>query len=380
MSRVVVVGAGVVGASAAYHLARAGAEAVLVDGDLPGQATAAGAGIVCPALRFGAPEAWRALAFPAVGRYPALVEALASDGEEDVGYAAVGALLVAADGREEAALGEALRRLEELRRAGVAGVGEVRSLPFGEPRELFPFLRDDVPGIYLSGAARVDGRRLRDALERAARRRGARSVRGAASLLLRGGRVRGVRVGGEEIPADAVVAAAGAWTGELCRPAGLRVPVYPQRGQIAHLRVPGAQTSRLPIVEGFRTHYMLAFPGGRVVAGATREDGAGFDRRVTAGGVHEVLSEALRLAPGLADATLAEVRVGFRPASPDGLPSLGEAVPGLVVATGLGPSGLTIGPYAGGLAAELALGGRPALDLEPYAPDRRTTPVPGGGW
>ncbi|QYJ16415.1 Glycine oxidase [Rubrobacter xylanophilus DSM 9941] len=380
MSRIVVVGAGVVGASAAYHLARAGAETVLVEGDLPGQATAAGAGIVCPALRFDAPEAWRALAFPAVGHYPELLDTLAADGEGDTGYETVGTLLVAGDDRERAALGEAAQRLEELRRAGVANVGEVRALAAGEPRELFPFLSDDLPGLHLSGAARVDGRRLRDALERAARRRGARVVRGTAALLLGDGRVRGVRVGGEETPADAVVAAAGAWTGELCRPAGLRVPVYPQRGQIAHLRVPGADTSRLPIVEGFRRHYMLAFPGERVVAGATREDGAGFDRRVTAGGVHEVLSEALRLAPGLSDATLAEVRVGFRPASPDGLPSLGEALPGLVVATGLGPSGLTIGPYAGRLAAELALGERPALDLEPYAPHRRPSRVPGGGW
>lgn len=380
MSRVVVVGGGVVGASAAYHLVRAGASAVLVDGDIPGQATAAGAGIVCPALRFGAPEAWRSLAFRAVARYRELLESLAADGEGDTGYETVGALLVAADEREEVALGEARRKLEELRRAGVANVGEVGFLPPGEPRGLFPFLRGDLPGLRLSGAARVDGRRLRGALERAARRRGARLVRGTATLLLRGGWVRGVRVEGEEISADAVVAAAGAWTGELCRPAGLRVPVYPQRGQISHLRTPGTDTSRLPIVEGFRTHYMLAFPGERVVAGATREDGAGFDPRVTAGGVHEVLSEALRLAPGLADATLSEVRVGFRPASSDGLPSLGEALPGLVVATGLGPSGLTIGPYLGELAAALALGERPGLDLGPYAPDRRTSPVPGGGW
>jgi D-amino-acid dehydrogenase len=91
--------------------------------------------------------------------------------------------------------------------------------------------------------------------------------------------------------------------------------------------------------------------------------------RMTAGGIHETLSEALRVAPGLAGATLMEVRIGLRPASPDGLPLLGR-VPGyanVLVATGHGPSGLQLGPYSGAVVAGLALGEPAPLDLAPFA-------------
>jgi D-amino-acid dehydrogenase len=106
--------------------------------------------------------------------------------------------------------------------------------------------------------------------------------------------------------------------------------------------------------------------------GATRETGSGFDARVTAGGVAEVLRECLQIAPGLADATLAEVRVGLRPLSKDGLPLLGRprGVDGLVIATGLGRYGLTLGPYVGLLAAKLASGQSVEADLTPFAPER----------
>ena len=79
------------------------------------------------------------------------------------------------------------------------------------------------------------------------------------------------------------------------------------------------------MIGAFRDHYMVSWPGGRVVVGATRETGSGFRPRTSVGGIMEVLSEALRVAPGLQAASLAEVRVGLRPASPDGRPMLGPA-------------------------------------------------------
>ncbi|MBX6341940.1 MAG: FAD-dependent oxidoreductase, partial [Thermomicrobiaceae bacterium] len=226
--------------------------------------------------------------------------------------------------------------------------------------------------LFVSGSARMDGRRLRDALQRAAQRRGATVLRGDARPVREGDRVTAVEVDGRRIGADAVIVAAGAWSPRIGEQVGVRIPVYPQRGQILHLEVPGAAAGRWPIVLGFHSHYILTFPESRVVAGATREDGAGYDVRMTAGGVHEALSEALRVAPGLASATLREVRIGLRPASPDHLPLLGRA-PGLAnvyLATGHGPSGLQLGPYSGAAVADLALGLRVDLDLAPYAPGR----------
>ena len=80
--------------------------------------------------------------------------------------------------------------------------------------------------------------------------------------------------------------------------------------------------------------------------------------------------QALAVAPGLADGTYTETRVGFRPMGPGIRPLLGPVpgLDGLVVATGLGASGLTMGPLAGSLAAQAALGLPPAIDLGPFAP------------
>jgi D-amino-acid dehydrogenase len=117
---------------------------------------------------------------------------------------------------------------------------------------------------------------------------------------------------------------------------------------------------------------MLGFPDSRIVLGATREPGCGFDFRATAGGVAKVLQEGLRIAPGLKDATLEEIRVGFRPMSRDGLPLLGQpaSTAGLILATGLGRYGLTLGPYVGLLAAQLALKVPTSSDPSCFSPDR----------
>ncbi len=371
-SEVIVIGGGIVGANAAYHLARAGVAVALVDRADPGRATAAGAGILSPGTSFRPPEAFFPLAFRAVAYYEELLAQLAEDGEAETGYEVVGLLHVATSQDEADRLPGLFQLIAERKAAGAPAVGELALLDDTQARAIFPALSPTYGAIHTSGAARVDGRLLRDAMTRAAERHGARVLRGDARVVLQGNRASRVRVGGEELPAGAVVVAGGAWSGEIADALGVAAPVYPQRGQILHLELPGTNTSRWPIVVGFHSHYLLTFPENRVVAGATREDIAGFDYRMTAGGVHEALSEALRVAPGLEGATLREVRIGLRPASPDGLPMLGR-VPGLenvYLATGHGASGLQLGPYSGAAVADMAIGRAPDLDLTPYAIDR----------
>ena len=137
------------------------------------------------------------------------------------------------------------------------------------------------------------------------------------------------------------------------------------------------KTHTWPVVLPTGSHYLLAFDGGRVVAGATRETDVGFDYRVTASGQAEVLAEALHVAPGLANATIIETRVGFRPVGPDVKPLLGrvEGLDGLLFGNGLGAAGLTIGPFAGKLLADAALGSHSTFDLAPFDPLRRTVPA-----
>jgi D-amino-acid dehydrogenase len=215
---------------------------------------------------------------------------------------------------------------------------------------------------------------MRAALQEGVRRRGAAIVRGRGRLRESKRRRWSVELedDGARLDADVVVCATGAWTYAWADDAGATPAVYPQRGQILHLELPATSTGDWPMIIGFGSHYMLTFPESRVVAGATREDQAGWDYRVTAAGQLELLREAFRVAPGLLDATLVETRVGFRPATRDGMPLLGRA-PGIengVIATGLGPSGLTLGPYIGHLAAGLAAGREPPLDISAFDPGR----------
>jgi D-amino-acid dehydrogenase len=362
--KIVIIGAGVLGASAAFPLSRIGAEITVVDANLDGRATAAGAGIICPWVSGIEDQAFYRLYVGGGEYYPELVAALAEAGETDLGFRQSGALLVSGDAQE-------LDWMERMaRQRAVPAMGTITRLSTGEARALFPPLRPELGGVLVSGGARVDGRRVAAALLRAA---GVKVVSGLAALAVDANRVVGVDVGDERIAADRVIVVAGAWADRVLRPFGLGLAVEPQRGQIVHLRLERVQTRDWPVVLPPGSHYIVPFDGGRVVAGATRETGAGFDYRVTAAGQAEVLNEALSIAPGLGAATLVETRVGFRPVGAEVRPNLGwvRGMEGLAVGTGLGAAGLTIGPFAGRLLAELVVGRSPGLDLVPFDPSRR---------
>lgn len=352
--RIAVIGAGIIGASAAWHAARAGAQVTIVDSGHQGRATAAGAGIVCPWVSGLEDEAFFRLYVAGGEYYPMLAQTLAEDGETDLGYRRSGAMLVTDDQAEQ----DATERFVRRRAAVYPAMGQVESLSPTQARTLFPPLHPSLGAVFISGGARVDGRRLCAALLRAAQRHGAQVVQSEAEPWTEDGHIQGITVEAGRIGAERVIATVGAWARNL--------PVRPQRGQIMHLHLANAATETWPVILPPGSHYLVPFDDGRVVVGATRESDAGFDYRVTAAGQAEILFEALRIAPGLGDATLLETRIGFRPVL--GRPVLGWApdVRGLALGNGLGAAGLTIGPFAGRLLAELVTGQTPALELSPY--------------
>lgn len=365
MRKFIMVGAGILGASTAYQLAKKGADVLIVDRKDIGQATDAAAGIICPWVSQRRNQAWYKLAKAGARFYPGLIEELERDGETQTGYAEVGAISIHKDM-------EKLVKLEErasTRREDAPEIGEITQLSAAETNALFPPLADGFSSIHISGAARVDGRALRDSLLRAAVKTGATFVYGDAALHFNGNRVTGVKIGDEWIVSDTVIVCAGAWANELLKPLGVHFKVDFQKAQIVHLELPGTNTDRWPVVMPPSDQYLLAFEGGRIVVGATHEnDVNGFDTRVTAGGLQEVFNKALDAAPGLAGSTFVEARVGFRPFTPGFLPVIGPLPgwDGILVANGLGASGLTMGPYFGDQLAKLALGLEIDIDLGRY--------------
>ena len=366
---VVVVGGGVVGTAAAYHLVERGIETVLVDDDREGSATAAGAGIVSPPTSSRREnDDWFAFAELAAAHYPELIDDLEAAGIEDHGYKR-GEMLSVALTPAEAETIETDRERAQRRDAAVEEITPAAA------EAAFPALSGVERALRFPGAGRVDGAMLTDALGRAARKSGLTTVDGRAEAIqTENGAVSGVVVDGDRIDAERVVVAGGAWSGGFGDDLGCSLPVTPVRGQILHFDASAVfeDPAELPIVGSVADNYIVPWADGRIVVGATREHDSGFDPRLTAAGVQAVLDSGLRLAPGLADATFEEARVGLRPGSPDGLPILG-AVPGVdgaYVATGHGPTGLTLGPYSGAVIAGLLAGEEPAADLSAFDPAR----------
>jgi D-amino-acid dehydrogenase len=349
-STAIVIGTGVAGAATAFSLARRGVDVTMIEAELEGRATAAGAGIIQPWSTSADGEFYRLYA-AAADYYDELIGQLAAEGVHDIGYRRSGALVV---NRSASVLDEVEARLIG-RAAEARTIGEVSRIGGERARELFPPLAPGFDALRIAGGARVDGRSLRAGLLAAAESLGAMVVPGTASLRSTDAGACLVEVDGRVFEGDAIVVAAGAWTNRVLEPLAVTVGVQPQRGQITHLRVRDTDTRFWPSVHPVASHYLVAFDDSRVVVGATRETGSGFDARVTAEGQRQVLENALSVAPGLADATLIETRVGLRPMPAGDLPVVGElsGMPGVYVNAGFGAGGLTMGPLVGDLLARV---------------------------
>jgi glycine oxidase len=351
----VVIGGGIVGLCCAWSAARRGAEVAVIDPrERPGAATRVAAGMLAPIgeLAFGEPELLR-MTLAAAAAYPDFIAELEAASGRTTGYRRSGALHVALD-RDEAAQ---LRRIHQLQRSLEL---EAEWLPPSRCRELEPGLAPGLHGGVLAGGeASVDPRALSSALlaalelERVAIKTGA-----VAAALLEGERLVGVRTdSGEELRAGSVVLAAGAWSGAAnWLPEHARPPVRPVKGQILELRALDGGLPCERIVASERI-YLVPRDDGRLIAGATVEE-QGFDTATTAGGVHELLREAYRLLPDVAELELVEAAAGLRPGTPDNLPRIGPGgIDGLLWATGHHRNGILLAPLTGEAVAALLEGG-----------------------
>ncbi len=363
----VVVGGGAIGLCCAWRAVRRGARVVVVDrAEPPAGATRVAAGMLAPIgeLAFGEPELLK-MTLAAAERYPGFVAELEAESGLGTDYLRTGALHVALD-RDEAA---ELRRVHELQRS--LGL-QAEWLPPRRCRELEPGLTPSFNGgVHVSEEAAVDPRRLTEALLAALAAEGVEVRRGCdiAEALLDDDRIEGVRTSsGEELRAGAVVLACGAWSGTApWLPEGARPPVRPVKGQIVELRSPDDRPACERILASERV-YLVPRSDGRLIVGATTEE-RGFDTAVTAGGVHELLREAYRLLPDVAEMELVESMAGLRPATPDNLPLIGPGVvDGLVLACGHYRNGILLAPLTGEAVADLLAGGPLPEVLAPATP------------
>jgi glycine oxidase len=349
---VVVVGGGAIGLCCAWRAAQRGLRVVVLDrARPPAGATRVAAGMLAPIgeLAFGEPELLR-MTLAASEVYPAFVAELEAATGVSTGYMRQGALHIALD-RDEAA---ELRRVHDLQRS--LGLSAEWLAP-RRCRELEPGLTPSFNGgVHAPDEAVVDPRKLSEALLVALAEAGVkvRAEVEVSEALLDGERIEGVRTGGgEPLRAGAVVLACGAWSGAAgWLPEWARPPVRPVKGQILELRTLDGEQPCERIVASERV-YLAPRPDGRLIVGATTEE-RGFDSTVTAGGVHELLREAYRLLPDVAEMELVEAMAGLRPGTPDNLPLIGPgALDGLILACGHHRNGILLAPMTGEAIAAL---------------------------
>src|SRR6266508_1315075 len=327
----VVVGGGVIGLGIAWRAALAGLQVTVVD-DAPGRgASWAAAGMLAPVteVHYGE-QALLRLNLAAADRWPGFAAELEEAAGRQVGYRRCGTLTVARDTDDNAAI-------EDLYRFQLRCGLEVERLRSRDCRRLEPGLAPGVRGGVLApGDHQVDNRAM----------------------------------AGAPLAAAMVVLAAGCWSRELGGvPPELLPPVRPVKGQLLHLRGPAADPLCRRNVRGLEV-YVVPRADGRVVVGATVEE-QGFDTRVTAGAVHDLLRAAFELLPDVAELELVETVAGLRPGSPDNAPLLGPAgVDGLVVATGHYRNGILLTPVTAEAVAELLVSGQVPAAIAPFGPAR----------
>jgi glycine oxidase len=362
---VLVIGAGIIGCSLARELARAGLKVTVVDrGGVGWGASSAAAGLLVPPLDPSGQEPLARLGRCAAALYEGWLDELRQDGAADVGFRRPGLLEVCTDPR----------RAEQLQRglaeAGGAGL-RAEWLAAEELHGREPGLaRGALGAAFFPEVAQVDPARLVRQVARVAERAGVCLREGEAVQLLtrEGERITAVETPTGRYQPGVVVLAAGAWSGGIARGLGLELPTRPVKGQLllADCRAPPVST---PLFAG--EALLVPRPEGQLVVGVTVEE-AGFDERVTLGGLRQILQGACALAPAVAQLPLGRAWAGLRPATPDGLPYLGPVPPlrNLWVSTGHFRKGVLLAPLCARLLARSILADRLDDELLPFTPAR----------
>lgn len=402
-SHVVVVGAGIVGAAAAYELTRRGFAVTLVEAERPAWgASGRNPGYVWLHTRSAGIQMELALA----GRrlYDDLITEL-----DDFEFRACGGMTYFFEEHEE--LFAAF--VEDRRAAGLP----MELLDRGAARDACSILPDSIAGATFNPLdAHIHTQRLVDAFVAAAERNGAKLlVDRVTAVSIARDRCVGIEteISGR-VRADVTVIAAGVWSGPLLDAVGVRIPIVPMRLQV--IETPPIDDIRFePILYGPTAIKQYSFarelpsydasaythprelvtPGTEMLElAAQRRDGRillgcpmdfpGLDDRTTVGGIGLALSVLSDHVPALRDLPIARTWAGLLPETPDALPVIGQPpqLEGLHLATGH-VFGNAAGPITGRVVAELIAGEPTAIDIEAFRVDRPALmdgPMTHGRW
>lgn len=359
MKKVAIVGAGIVGATAAYYLSKESDMEVTVFDHGHGQATKAAAGIISPWFSKRRNKAWYKMARLGADFYVDLLADLERSGRKVDFYQRSGVFLLKKDDSKL----EELYQLALQRRDESPLIGELAILDQATASNLFPGLEGFERLLYASGGARVDGQLLVSRLLEASQ---VKVIKKKVSLRPL---VSGYQIDNQIF--DRVILSTGAWLGHLLEPLGYEVDVRPQKGQLRDYEV-DLDMASYPVVMPEGEWDLIPFAGGKLSLGATHENDMGFDLEVDENLLHQMAEAALPYYPILKDAVIYGERVGIRAYTSDFSPFFGQVagLAGVYAASGLGSSGLTTGPIIGYHLVQMLQGRSGVLDPADYPTER----------
>ena len=359
MKKVAIVGAGIVGATAAYYLSKEADIEVTVFDFGHGQATKAAAGIISPWFSKRRNKAWYKMARLGADFYVDLLTDLEKSGQKIDFYQRSGVFLLKKDDYKL----EELYDLALQRRDESPLIGELAILDQRSASELFPGLEGFERLLYASGGARVDGQLLVSRLLEASQ---VKVVKKEVSLTPL---APGYQIDHQIF--DQVILSTGAWLGNILEPLGYAVDVRPQKGQLRDYQVE-QDMGAFPVVMPEGEWDLIPFSGGKLSLGATHENDMGFDLAVDENLLQQMAEVASSFYPSLKEALISGERVGIRAYTSDFSPFFGQ-VPDLsnvYAASGLGSAGLTTGPIIGYHLAQMLQGRKGVLDPADYPTER----------
>lgn len=369
MADVIIIGGGVIGLSIARALGRrTTGQITLIEraAAVGTEASHAAAGMLAPQAEADKRDAFFELACQGRDLYPAFAAELLEETGTDIELERTGTLYLALTPEDEE---EIAHRYDWQRRAGLP----VERLSAAEARRIEPCISAEVrAALRFPLDVQVENRRLVTALNAAAQRFGVRLLTETRvdSLLLEKGSVRGVLTSRGEISAPVVVIAAGAWTSFLNAPdKGAPGPgIEPVRGQMLCFETQ-ARLARHVIYSP--RGYIVQRRDGRLLAGSTTEH-AGFEKRVTGAGLHQITEHALEIAPAVGGLAVLDSWAGLRPRAEDDWPVIGPSseAAGLFYATGHYRNGILLAPLTGALVAEQILAGKVSPLINAFSPNR----------
>ena len=366
--RIAIIGAGIVGATAAYQLSKNKEVELVVYDDGVGQATKAAAGIICPWLSQRRNKDWYRLTARGASYYPELMAQLQEDGVSQLPYEQVGALVF----KKTPELLEKLEKIAAERREEEERIGALTKIEAENISSYVPGWNGTHGAIHCSGGGRVDGKLLVEQQLFLAERNGANVQQEKVSLTRdeQGKVVVKTNSGLEQF--DKIIVASGAWVKELIEPLGYYVDVRPQKGQLIELELETTEeTGKWPVCMLHGEIDILPFADDKIIVGATHENDQGFDLTDSQDLQQRMYEEASEVFPPLKQAKWLGSRIGTRAYTSDFLPFFGS-IPeenSVFVASGLGSSGLTSGVWIGALLAQLSVGDTPSFDIDSYHPD-----------